>query len=335
MSQSPARIIVPIPSDLLVRDREMLRWGTVTTIRAPLRDIARFAAYHLDLGAAEVNIFLDVPDRKTEDFFTPYPQVRITQCTSEYWNGKPEKARSSHQLRQAFNASRCYRRTGVDWLAHIDVDEFILAPGGLTPLLADTPPEAAFALLRPAELLAQPDPFSGLALFKLTRQELGLKKADIVDFYPEFGAFVPDGMISYTSGKIIARTGLPDIRLGLHALVQKTAHISNGHTLSEAHIGHAHAPSWEVFRRHMDFRMEKGSYRRKPHESMKLGDVLDVIHIEEGEVGLRRFYDELCVAGPRLLANLEAHGLLLTGVLDLDEKARYWFGELPARGDLT
>ncbi len=330
MSDRPASTEVPVPANLVVRDTDKLRWGTVSTIRAPLRDIARFAAFHLDMGAAEVNIFLDVPDRKTKDFFAPFPQVRITQCTDGYWKGKPERARSSHQLRQAFNASRCYRKTGVDWLAHIDVDEFILAPGGLAPLLADTPPDAAFALLRPAELLAQPDPFSGPAMFKLTRQERGLKKTDIRNFYPEFGTFVPDGLISYISGKIIARTGLPGIRLGLHALVQKKAHISNGHTLTDAHIGHAHAPSWDAFRRHMGFRMEKGSYRRKPNESMKLGDVLEIIHNDEGDTGLRRFYDELCVASPSLLANLKAHGLLLTDVLDLDEKSHRWFGDLPA-----
>lgn len=321
--------MVPVPADLVVHDMDKLSWGIVSTIRAPLRDIARFAAFHLDMGAAEVNIFLDVPDRKAKEFFSLHPQVKITQCTSGYWKGKPEKAQSSHQLRQAFNASRCYRRTGVDWLAHIDVDEFILAQGGLAPLLAGIPAENAFALLPPAELLAQRDPFSGPARFKLTRQELGLKKIDIRDFYPEFGAFVPDGMISYTSGKIIARTGLPNIRLGLHALVQEKHHVSNGHTLSDAHIGHAHAPSWEIFRRHMDFRMEKGSYCRKPNESMKLGDVLKIIHSEEGEAGLRRFFDELCVATPDLLANLEAHGLLLTCALDLDEKVSRWFGDLP------
>lgn len=328
-TSAPARTEVPIPPDRVIRDPDKLRWGVVSTIRAPLRDIAGFAAYHLDLGAAEVNIYLDRPDTGAQDFLAAHPAVRITQCTDEYWAGKPEKARSTHQLRQAFNASRCYRNTGLDWLAHIDVDEFLLAPHPVADLLADAPADAAFVRLRPAEMLAQANPWSGPSHFKLTAQEVGAPKSVISDIYPEFGPHVAEGFISYVGGKNIARTGLPHIRFGLHSLSQNGARISNGHDLKSAHVGHAHAPSWEVFRRHMTFRMDKGSYRRKPHESMKLGDILEVIIAEEGEIGLRRLFDELCQASPALLAHLAAHDMLLSATLDLDRKTARWFGELP------
>jgi len=175
--------------------------------------------------------------------------------------------------------------------------------------------------------------FRSPAYFKLTRQELGLAKSVIREFYPEFGPHVPQGFISYVSGKNIARIGLPNIRLGLHDLLQKGTRVTNGHVLTSAHVGHAHAPSWEVFQRHMTFRMEKGSYRRKQSEAMKLGDVLDIINDEEGEVGLRRIFDELCAASPKLLANLAAHDMLLTASLDVDEKVARWFGASPSPED--
>ena len=35
-----------------------LTWGVVSTIKAPARDILRFAAYHLDLGAQTVAVAL-------------------------------------------------------------------------------------------------------------------------------------------------------------------------------------------------------------------------------------------------------------------------------------
>ena len=330
MPDDPARTEIPVPADLVERDPEKLRWGTVSTIRAPLRDIARFAAYHLDMGASEVNIFLDVPDRNTAEFFAGHDTVRVTQCTDSYWARRPEKARSTHQLRQAFNASFCYRKSGLDWLAHIDVDEFLLAPRNLAQLLAAVPAGAAYARMRSAEMLAQPDPWNGPCHFKLTRQEVKLPKSGIYQLYPEFGQHVPQGFVSHVGGKIIARTGLPDIRLGIHSLKQKGARVTNGHYLESTHIGHAHAPSWEVFRRHLIFRMEKGSYRRKPNEPMKLGDVLQIIKEEEGEAGLRRFFDELCQASPALLAKLAAHDMLLTTQLDLDEMTIRWFGEVPA-----
>ena len=39
-------------------------WGIVSTIKAPAKDILTFAAYHLDLGAHRVYIYLDAPDTR-------------------------------------------------------------------------------------------------------------------------------------------------------------------------------------------------------------------------------------------------------------------------------
>ena len=40
-----------------------LTWGVVSTIKAPARDILRFAAYHLDLGAYTVSFFYVMNER--------------------------------------------------------------------------------------------------------------------------------------------------------------------------------------------------------------------------------------------------------------------------------
>ena len=320
---------LPVPPDRVERDSEKLRWGTVSTIMAPLRDIARFAAYHLDLGAAEIHIFLDRPDPAVVEFFAPFPAIHLTECDDAYWQGRPERARRTHQLRQVYNASRCYRRCDLHWLAHIDVDEFLLTPRPMAEILAGVSSEAAYARARPAELLAQPDPWSGPAHFKLTRQERGLTKRELTDIYPEFGAYVPEGFLGYTGGKNIARTGLPGIRLGIHGVLHEGVPLANGEMLDEVHVGHAHAPNWEKFNRHLAFRMNKGSYREKLRDRMRLRDVLDLVIEAEGETGLRRFYDELNAASPRLLDRLAAHDMLLTARLDLDDKVARWFGDLP------
>lgn len=323
------RCVVPVPPDRVVTDPARLRWGTVTTVRAPLRDIARFAAHHLSLGASKINLFLDTPDPETQAFFADKPKVDFTVCDDAYWAGKPAKARRTHQLRQAFNATRCYRRTRLDWLAHIDIDEFLLPPARMSDVLAGIPAEAAFARLRPAEMLAQPDPFTGPAHFKLTRKEAGATKADLRALYPTFGDFVPEGFLSYTGGKNIARTGLPGIRFGIHALLQKGKQVQNGHLIENGLVGHAHAPNWARFRQHFAFRLMHGSYRKKDNQNMLLQDVLETIIADEGEAGLRRFFDEMCTATPRLIAGLETRGMLKTAVLDLDKKVARRFGALP------
>lgn len=326
---APSNIHLPVPPDLVERDPTRLRWGTVSTIKAPLGAIARFAAYHLDLGAALIDIFLDQPDPQVAEFFAPFPMVRITQCDAAYWRKKPERAQRSHQLRQAFNASRAYRRSEMHWLAHIDVDEFLLSPRPLAQLLAEADPEAAYLRIRPAELLAQDDPWRGPSHFKLTRRERGLTKRELADIYPDFGAYVPEGFLGYTGGKNIARTGLPQIRLGIHGVIHQGLPISNYSRLTDVHVGHAHAPDWAHFERHLKFRMSKGSYREKIKDRMRLRDVLDVIIDAEGNAGLRRFYDQINLATPRLLDRLTAHDMLLTAPLDLDDKVARWFGDLP------
>jgi len=328
MSQADT-IHVPVPDAVALRPAGKTTWGIVTTIKAPLPAIARFVAYHLDLGAAEIHIFLDQPVPEANRFFASVPQVRITQCDEVYWSHLPEKAKIAHQLRQAFNATRTYRDSSLQWLAHIDVDEFILTQTPVSDLLATVPADCAALRLRPAELLAQPSPFTGPSTFKLPRAASDRSKGALARIYPNFGVFVPDGFLSHSAGKVMARTGLPDMRLGVHALKYKGKAISNETVAAGAHVGHAHAPTWQVFRDHLTFRKTKGAYRRKPNESMKLQDVLDLIEQDEGEDGLRRFYNEMCAATPELLASLRAHDMLLTATLDLDDKVARYFGKGP------
>lgn len=321
---------INVPPNRLVRDAKKLRWGTVSTIRAPLGDIARFAAFHLDLGASEINIFLDQPDAQTVDFFAPFTALNIVQCDEKYWEGKREKARQTHQLRQAFNATRCYSRTDLDWLCHIDVDEFLLTQSPIAENLANAPDHAAYMQMLPAELLAQPDPFSGPSFFKLTCASAEQPSSVVTTIYPEFGPFLQDGFISHTAGKYFARPRLGNLRMGIHSLRHQGMYVRNGEKFKTVHIGHAHAPTWDAFNRHMAFRMRHGSYRRKPNESMKLQDILQVIIDTEGETGLLRFYEDVCFASPGLLARLQEHNMLLSARLDLDSKVDRWFGELPA-----
>lgn len=305
------------------------RWGVVSTVKAPLRQIARFAAWHLDLGAAAMLLFLDDPDPLTVEVLSRQRRVKLTECGPDYWRDKRPKTRETHQLRQAFNATRAYRRTRLDWLAHIDVDEFLLLPRPMTDILAETPEDAPYVRFPPAELLAQPDPWRGEVHFKLTRKQAGQPKSALAEIYPEFGAYVPEGFFSYTGGKNMARTRMDHIRFGIHAVLQRGERLPDGYIPPGCFVGHAHAPSWEMFARHLRFRLDHGSYRKKEHETMKLQDVLELVKETEGDPGLRRFYEEMCRATPQLLARLRAHDMLVTARLDLDEKVARWFGALP------
>jgi hypothetical protein len=132
-------------------------WGVVSTIKAPARDILSFAAYHLELGAHRVIVYLDDENPAAFKVLKAHPKCRVIECDDAYWKrrkGRPEK----HQARQTANATRCYRRgPGVDWLAHIDLDEFLWPQSPLTAQLAMLDDTVISARIRPVEALA-PDP---------------------------------------------------------------------------------------------------------------------------------------------------------------------------------
>jgi hypothetical protein len=178
-------------------------------------------------------------------------------------------------------------------------------------------------------LLAQPDPYAGQSHFKLTCAGADQPAEALTTIYPEFGQFLNEGFISHTGGKFFARTGLKDLRVGIHSLRHKGMFVRNGKTFETVYVGHAHAPTWEIFTSHMNFRMEHGSYRRRKNEAMKLGDIVHLIKQTEGDAGLRRFYDDICFASPTLLDRLQRHNMLLKARLDLDDKVARWFGEVP------
>ena len=127
-------------------------WGLVATIKTDPQEAQRFAAWHLSLGAAHLWVFVDDADPATIAALR-HPAITVTATDAAFWAGRrPGK----HQVRQAANATRAaVLAHNLDWLAHIDVDEFLLPD---TQTVAQTlgalPPEASCARIRPAEALA-------------------------------------------------------------------------------------------------------------------------------------------------------------------------------------
>ena len=315
---------IPVPAKVVARDPATLRWGTVSLIKAPLPRIAAFAAHHLEMGAHRLHIHLDDPHPEAAAFLSRHPAIEVTICDATWWAGQKKPRMKAHQLRQAWVATQTYHRTDLDFLAHVDVDEFILADAPLSPALAALPADIAAVHLPPAELLA-----GTTDRFKLTPRHAGQEKAVLEDIYPNFGGHLRGGFISHREGKMIARCGIPGVRFGLHALLLNGHPASNRMTLPDVILGHAHAPDWETFQSHLAFRMTQGSYRKTDEEVLGLRDILDLLHEEDGEEGLRSFFTEVCEGNDRLTRALEAHGMLVRAPLEPDRKMMRIFGAIP------
>lgn len=324
------RNIAPVAADPRSRDAATLRWGLVATIRADLAQIAGFAAYHLDLGAQALHLYLDQPDAAAAAWLGRDPRIHVTQCDTAWWAATGKLRPDAHQLRQAHNATRTLRAVAdsLDWLGHIDVDEFLLPAAPMSQLLAQVRPDAALVRILPAEALATDGPRP--RHFKLTHKAAGQPKAVTQDIYPTFGMHLYGGFLSHHSGKVFARPGIPDTRLGIHTLKFNGEEATNAVTLPASYLAHFHAPTWDHFRRHFDFRRAKGSYRdRHDTDQLGLSDILAFLAEEDGDAGLRTFFDEICADTPALRAKLAAHGMLLTRPLDLDAAVLRVFGSAP------
>lgn len=319
--------VAPVPLTRL--QAHTLRWGLVATVKAPLEQVARFAAWHLELGAHALHIYLDSPDAETARLLSQDPRIVVEECDADYWKRCGKHRPEAHQLRQAHNATRSLRASAgaLDWLGHIDVDEFILSARPLAETLAAVPPGTAVTRLPPAEALA---PEAGpVRHFKLTHKQAGQKKAVLQDIYPTFGLHLYGGFLSHSAGKVFARTGIPETRLGIHALKYHGEDATNRIKPGGLHLAHFHAPSWQHFRDHLAFRQEKGSYRGgSDRRELGQAELLRFL-AEDGEEALRAFFDEVCADTPRLRAALAERDMLLTRDLDLDGAVARVFGGLP------
>ncbi len=313
--RAPARIGIVAPMSRPVT------WGLVSTIKAPSRDILNFAAHHLDLGAHVLHIYLDDDAPEARAALNAHPRCRVIVTDEGYWRGRRPEA---HQPRQTRNATRAYRRNpGVDWLGHIDVDEFLWP---LTPLgqqLASLPDDAMTARIRPIEALAPCGPDSD-GYFKACATLAWMRRDESEAIYPNFGAHLNGGFLSHVSGKIFVRCGADNLSLRIHNAFVDGTQIPNVHHLDETHLCHLHAPSWSHWQHAYRYRLRAGSYRPSLKgagvANLNMNALFSMIEAEGGEDALRAFYDEVCTASPGLLDRLRAHGLLHRFDLDLEAK---------------
>lgn len=305
-------------------------WGIVATIKAPTREVLDFAAYHLDLGADDITIFLDDANADTADALSTHPNVHCILTDEENWQERVGRRPVKHQVRQVRNASYHYRRAShLDWIAHIDVDEFICADRPIINVLSEAPADAKALRMLPCESLGTDerrdvDPDTTYCKAKLPSGDEGKRLEHL--FYPNFGGVLKSGFVSHVIGKVFVRTGLPDLKFGIHrAFENKENQIAD--VQSEAmELCHSHIQSWQKWLAIMEFRLSKGSYRAELEQ--KLNPASGRIQRHQlftslkkgGTDDLRAFYEEVCWATPRLRQVLAENGYLREYKLDLDAK---------------
>lgn len=315
-------------------------WGLVATIKASSTDILNFAAHHLDLGAHRVHIYLDEDAPQAREALIGHPKCRVILCDAGYWKRRARrKGRpATHQPRQTMNATHCYNRNPqVDWLAHLDVDEFLWPATPLPDQLAALPESALTARVRPIEALA-PDPAdpppAGQIWAKSCARHLGPRRAETNVIYPTYGDHMNGGFLSHVAGKVMVRTGLEGISLRIHNTFRHGEKDEASAPLPDTRLVHLHGHDWDHWLKHYRFRLRQGSYRDnlKPAPmpdgvALTMNQLFTLLEEEGGEEALRAFYTEVCTATPGLRARLAQYDHLHAITLDLAAKRARHFPE--------
>jgi len=314
---------------------DLPKWGIVSTVKAPLREIADFAAYHLELGAHRIILYLDDDVPETFEVLSAHPKLRVIKADAANWRNANRPDR--HQPRQTANARHALRRRSrdIDWLAHIDVDEFLWTNSPLDAQLDAMPEQCLTVRIRPVEALSSDgisDIPAGHICFKAFAHDRDTRETQTAAIFPTFGTHLNGGFLSHVAGKVFFRTNNPDLRPRIHNVFLGDEKNPGQQELQETELCHLHAPSLERWLARFDYRLEQGAYRSElaPTRSRARGgftmhELFSTIIQENGRDGLIAFYNEVCRATPELRARLEAHDLLRCYNLDLSAKREKHF----------
>ena len=292
----------------------------MATILAPTLDVLRFAAYHLDAGAHRLFIYQDDSESNAYASLKAHPKIRVHQCNDAHWKKMGGRRPVKNQVRQSQNATHAYnRKTDVDWLIHIDVDEFIVSQADVGTTLYKLDEQTLCARLRPMEqLVGDSQTFKGFIPNGPSRHAI------VTGIYPELGKYIKGRFLSHVAGKVFRRTGLEGAKIRIHNVFQREVTSPQQVKLPTMDLAHCHTKPWKDWLELFRYRLNHGSYRAElsaaKKNSFAFNTLLTSLEASDGETGLKRIYDEGAVDTLALQGRLKGHGLLRKINLNLDAK---------------
>lgn len=196
-------------------------WGVVMTVDEPADLVLANVAWHLATGAREVHVYLDREDAALGAALAAMAGVIVTRCDAGYWAAMRVKARPELQTRrQTLNANRALARAGVEWLVHLDADEFLwqrrplgdemAALAGLGAELSFPVAERCYRLVGGVVQAPDAAPFAGI----FRRSTKGNPGFD-TGLFGEMAPVLQHGMLGHAAGKCAVPVG-QDFVLAIH-----------------------------------------------------------------------------------------------------------------------
>lgn len=239
-------------------------WGVVATVKAPAEKALAFVAHHLGLGAAQVWLYFDDPQDAAAEILKTVSDVTVTRCDADYWakiGTRPDR----HQNRQSRNAQRCWRRCPLPWLAHLDVDEFLLPEVPVGQILPTLHPDQVMLRAEPFEAMhdpALPDDIYSACQFRAALK--GRHSALRTQVLGPYADVLPEAMLSHTAGKAFFRTGIPGLSPRLHGAFLNGTRLPGPAFDPRLRLLHFHAQDRAAWLSALPFRLTRGAYQYHP-----------------------------------------------------------------------
>lgn len=294
----------------------MTSWGIVATVKAPVGKIWAFAAWHLHLGATRIFLCFDDPDDPAIGHLD-HPRLALLRCDTAHWQplgGRPDR----HQNRQSKNAAHVYRQAGLDWLAHVDVDEFLFPDRPMAQILSGLMPDQFLCRAEPFEAMhnpALPDD-----IYTATEFRGALKPRHTALRPPVLGRYaevLPEAMLSHANGKAFFRTGVPGLSPRLHGAFRDGQRLEGPPFQPGLALLHFHAQDRAAWLAALPFRLTRGAYQYHP----ALQEFLASARPDE----IDAFYAETQILTPQKRELLRSEGRLVEARLALRDKVAQIF----------
>lgn len=188
-------------------------WGVAMLAREPSALVLVNIAWHLEAGAREFHLYLDDPRDPVATTAAAIPGVTVTRCDAAFWARAERRWTIWNNHRQTAAANMAYRGSGVDWMLHLDADEFLIQRRPLTDELVGLR-ASIDALVLPVRERAylRPEPESLFEGIYRIPQEGSRRDHPLLRANAEF---CPAGVSGHTLGKSLTRSGL-DVSIWPH-----------------------------------------------------------------------------------------------------------------------
>ncbi|GAA6207300.1 hypothetical protein NBRC116601_05930 [Cognatishimia sp. WU-CL00825] len=304
---------IPVPQRHVKRDPSAISWGIVATLNDDHDQAVRFVAHHVTLGADQIVLYADDPQDVPHELGL-HPNVTVITCDETVISNDQRESLPLRNARKAYYFNKARRKLRLDWVAMLDVDEFLLPKVPVREILAKVPEDAAFLALSVVEQFADAP-----TLFRPPASAYDLPQEHHQELFPTFGSYVPDLVLGPSEGRLVVRGKLGNIRVGNFVVKYEKRAATNSYTLPDMIVAHCHSEDYPSFLAALPRRIAEGYTRRKP-DGTNIKSVLDAVDYKSQNAELKAMFQEICSARPEVIEMLKSQGVLLEHNLDLDRK---------------